>query len=63
MNQMLELSVKDHKVTTTKMLQQAVKHSLETSEKNRKSQKINGSYQKNGNGKKWNRTGTYNTEI
>ena len=46
MNQMLELSVKDHKIAITKMLQQAVNHSLETSEKNRTSQKINGSYQK-----------------
>ena len=46
MKETSELFNKDYKVTTTKMLQQAVKHSLETSEKNRKSQKINGSYQK-----------------
>lgn len=33
MNQMLELSVKDHKTAITKMLQQAVTHSLKKSEK------------------------------
>lgn len=33
MNQMLELSVKDHKTAIIKMLQQAVTHSLKKSEK------------------------------
>ena len=41
MNQTWELSGKDFKVATIKMLQQAITNSLETNENNRKSQQRN----------------------
>lgn len=40
-NQMLELSGKDFKVATLRMLQQAIRNSLETNLKHRKSQQKN----------------------
>ena len=41
MNQMLELFYKDYKAAIIKILLKAIKNSLETKEKNRKSQQRN----------------------
>lgn len=45
-NQILELSVKNHKTAIIKVFQQAVTNSLETNEKMVNPRKINGSYKK-----------------
>ena len=49
MNHTLELSDKDFKEAIIKMLQWAIMNSLETNEKNRKSQQRNRSYKKEQN--------------